>query len=798
MKSKSNKQGQPENKASAFANNTAVKFHNPYGFIPALARKHLPCDHALADRYPIGHSRYFAGHWSGEIQVNMRIKSPLLILAAETTQGNVATKSRHNRYSTQRLPDGSPYIPASSIKGMLRAAYEAITNSRMGVFKGHARRLSYRMDLNHGNIMVPARINGDYIELLPGNSIITPDRGFSQGKPAVLFSAWLPSYCRNPVVFDNGDKAVSGEKVVAELALYQHWISRRNKTSFVNNFNFWRVERLYKLNQQPDGITKRESVPTAVPEQSDRDRFERFMCPIPEQENILVKGYVYITNQNMANKHDERVFFISEQHPQKQQCQILLSQEIKDAWQELIYEYWRVHKKQEIWRTKSYNNSSKVNYHRPEDFLGSKPGEPAWAPHIYQNGKLRMDDKTMVLPDASKLKDQLLCYAKVKQRSCGKFDVLGLYPVPISRELYSKSPEDLLFDSVQPACSLAQLSPADRVFGWCDDKQRLGYLGQLRIHSIRCQQTGTKAIQTLGKNARGIVLTALDLPKPQQSRFYVGDYNNNQNLVRPQKDGIDRKQAGYMTGKVLRGRKVYPHQQLPKKVEFNYWNPKKLQTETAAVEQLQENFFREYLSLSRTASDYKPTVLDWIKPTSRFAFKIQVVNLTAVELGALLWLLNLSEGHYFRLGAGKPLGFGSISLNVDWDRSHLKQGQDWQSYYSQFFTEKAHDNCRTNIKSILACIKQYQEAVESAYKNKFEQVQFIQAFLRMAKGFDDKLPTHYPRTSPFRQTNLYKWFVENEKIFKNKKLSALALGDLVDDSGQADSGLPYYIGRYKK
>ncbi|MCK9564481.1 MAG: TIGR03986 family CRISPR-associated RAMP protein [Methanothrix sp.] len=56
-----------------------------------------------------------------------------------------------------------------------------------------------------------------------------------------------------------------------------------------------------------------------------------------------------------------------------------------------------------------------------------------------------------------------------------------------------------------------------------------------------------------------------------------------------------------------------------------------------------------------------------IKPVSagkRFSFRVYFENLTNVELGVLLWVLDLPEGHHHKIGMGKPLGLGSVTINL--------------------------------------------------------------------------------------------------------------------------------------
>ncbi|WP_129675791.1 TIGR03986 family CRISPR-associated RAMP protein [Candidatus Chloroploca sp. Khr17] len=68
-------------------------------------------------------------------------------------------------------------------------------------------------------------------------------------------------------------------------------------------------------------------------------------------------------------------------------------------------------------------------------------------------------------------------------------------------------------------------------------------------------------------------------------------------------------------------------------------------------------------------SDTQKTLIRPVKPGTRFTFTIHIENLTDVELGAVLWVLHLAHEKGFhgkqyrlKLGMGKPLGLGAISL----------------------------------------------------------------------------------------------------------------------------------------
>lgn len=131
------------------------EFHNPYNFIPTPPR---PSNSGtpLDDAEPMGHDKYHANRWSGRISVTLTTHTPLLIPATQNMRENKATQ--HKTFPTRLDGQGRPYLPSTSIKGMLRAAYEAITNSRLAVFESHDAPLAYRKAAQKNAMGRPVRI----------------------------------------------------------------------------------------------------------------------------------------------------------------------------------------------------------------------------------------------------------------------------------------------------------------------------------------------------------------------------------------------------------------------------------------------------------------------------------------------------------------------------------------------------------------------------------------------------------------------------------------------------------------
>jgi len=721
-------------------------FHNPYNFVPAPPRNKAQGD--LGDQRPTGHHVYHPERYTGVIRVKMTANTPLLVPDAARVK---TLKQDHKTFPVRVDAEGKPFIPPTSIKGMLRSAYEAVTNSRLAVFPGHKDRLAYRMPARDGLALVPARIvvqdDQEKIELLPGNLDISQNEksSFRQGKVTFtqnpMFAAWLPRYDRQTgevdgfaIRYPDGELPQHGEAVRVWLELWEK--------SGQHPFRYWKVRKCVRLNE-PLGQAPEPGKPRGIHH------------PITNEDPISVKGYVCITNRNIDRKHDERVFFTTRDEP------ILhpLTDDLRQQWRELIANYQSIHE---------------------EEIRAGDTGPPAlensvWSRHVVGG------------PNEQRLDPGTLCYAAFRD---GK--VTALYPVMISRRLFESSPLDLLPQSLRSATSLMELSPADRVFGWVNQEGQGAYKGQLRVGPVTCATDD--AIERFGQP--GLPLAILGQPKPQQARFYVAASRDGE----AQQNGLSKDDVGYTPKKGLRGRKVYPHHAgLPQ----GHWdNP----MEEDRTQTSNQGHFQEYRrprhkeNRAEQRDNQNRSIQGWIKPGTEFHFDLHVTNLSKVELGALLWLLHLPKDHFHRFGGGKPLGFGSVRLEIDPTHTRLDDGHSLKQFYSSL--ESQPDQTRELDWN--SFIKDFQEAVVNSYPPKaqtpdnledpFKEVSFIAAWLRMATGHTDSLPTHYPRARQKDQRDsvppnpeglAYEWFVANDRTGRDSG-PQVCLPDLASDY----SGLP--------
>ncbi|MDE0554673.1 MAG: TIGR03986 family CRISPR-associated RAMP protein, partial [Candidatus Poribacteria bacterium] len=488
-------------------------------------------------------------------------------------------------------------------------------------------------------------------------------------------------------------------------------------------------------------------------------------------------------------------------------------------WRMRIQSYRDAHSESDILNRKGAEGE-------PWKKIGKDPGDKAWSPHLYEDGK-HTDRWGRTTHDALELQAGNMVYARCEFDSNGKVkEIKDLFPVMISRELYDNSPEDLLDSSLRPANKLNELSPADRLFGWVSQPKQDsiqesegGYKSRIRVVCEGGSQ-GSDVVENI--DGGRLPLTILGQPKPAQGRFYVAEDDKGT----PQ-HGKNKQNAGYKasTGKRLRGRKQYWHHKgLEAEKAPDYWKASsedrtREQTNGRYQEYRRPNKFNDRNQRSEQQTDSQNrSIKGWIKPGTVFKASLYVQNLQPEEIGALLWLLSLPEDHYFRLGYGKPLGFGSVSVEIDGEQLvkgclPLGTRENWKAYYKYL---KESSPAELNDERKADCIQKFKESLVAAYNplpdsntknnneskvitsfNQLESVQsrllntfekrfdalpFIKGFLQVLRGPEGETPIHYPRSEPIPnpEGKNFEWFRDNEN---NKKL---ALPDVTN----AD-GLPY-------
>ncbi len=694
-------------------------FHNPYNFVPALPRdKAIENESELGDRHPSGHGVYHQDLWSGQIAITLTTQTPLLIPDAGKLTEN---KESHKTFPVRIGADGLPLLPATSIKGMLRSAYEIITNSRLTIFENHGDRLAYRMPAR-GTSVIPAqvkRLDDDVLTIRLMESV-------------------------------NLERYKVGKKLPRDKG------ESRTALKYQSNNKLPKHGKPVWVQTKRDEKARTSTVIQINPRKIEPGKEEEF-------KPGWIKGWVCLTGANIKNKRFERVF-IEAEDDEILEFNGQEKSRIIQLWENLIKDYKKTHEKDLKQRRERGDD--------PAAYLGDDPGKTGWSRHIHES-------------DAENLKQGMLCYVEID--SNGRIN--ALLPVTISRHLHKTAPQQFLDKNLCPPENIDRLSPVDRVFGWvrrADSTRtsfKTAYKGNLRISAVKCQATNTEAaIESFnGDNSDGLPLAILGAPKPAQARFYIAQ--DQQGTPLPPRS---EKAKSYQSGQGLRGRKVYPHHQgLPE----NHWHDPM----SDRTQQAQNGHFQEYRRPRKDGQerdDQNRSIMGWVKKGVSFTARIDITNLSCVELGALLYLLDLPENHVHRLGGGKPLGFGSVRLSIDWEKTDLRKGSEWQSLYETLDDSQNADQT-SKPQDAIALFKQ---EVEKIYSEPFQQVSFIQAFLQAARGFEDQKPVHYPRVRlqgqngnppPHPDGESFRWFTENERTGNNGG-DQISLPSLTNETG-----LPY-------
>ena len=242
---------------------------------------------------------------------------------------------------------------------------------------------------------------------------------------------------------------------------------------------------------------------------------------------------------------------------------------------------------------------------------------------------------------------------------------------------HEKKHHEALDETLRPAVAATEMSPAERVFGWAAPSGPGAWRGSVSVARVH---PGTECKITSDGMPRILTLGA---PSPSQVRFYVTDPKEGKPL--------------------LRGRKVYLHH-----VEFKAKKEPK-------------------------AKPSNRSITEWIEPKSTFSFKLRVLNLSKVEIGALLWILALPDEAHHKLGYGKPLGYGSMKVSIDPNESELLLGSEWARRWEQMtpvksplepFDASVHDDL----------VEAFQKAATGDINDTFEDLDHISDFLIAARG----------------------------------------------------------------
>lgn len=707
-------------------------FLNPYNFVRYLESGPIPGNASAESRLLGRCTPPPHDRWvglKGKIRCEATAVTPVFVADSECIQEDAKTK--HRTYHFFRL-NGKKHIPGTTLRGAVRSVFEMVTNSCFGIFGGE--RLSYRLDTRDARRLVPARIEKEgsewMLRLLTGTAEFEPER-----PPRIQYAASVRRYS---AIRPTGRRPQGPPHPPVSLASLDKDAQRLPGIEDPSHHGVpcWAVLREVK----PPAWRVLAVAPT-------REEAEAHKHSLSAKHPTLEvhQGWLCITQQNADNKHSERFFF----EEAGRTLRVALPKEARTNYEDLIRDYQERHQ-----RTVRERRDKGLNPAKPHQVKGTP--QEAFSRFI-----LNPNELTARLGE---VKEGALVYAMISGwRS--NMQVQFIAPVTVPRVAYQHTIANLLPDHLRRCEEAETLCPACRLFGWVADEKKEGekegkkkqkeaaYRGRVRF--------GNGELTEAGEKQEAMQLAILGTPKPTTVRFYLVDPTG-----RPSARAREEQSAGYdgNNGKNrLRGRKVYRHHRP---------NPKYL--------------------LAATPSDQNRTIADAEGPGARFAFTVEFDNLAPVELGALLWALEVGGEGYHRVGYGKPLGLGSLkvdatlqlqdvgrryrSLSDDgWDKPMAREAQQ---QYVVAFQQALAERYQTEIKL----------PVDSPLGERFAALPNVADLLALVGWQEPTLPVHYPYSpAPYSQ-GAFEWFVGNKRADGPKIELALATEDsglpLIDRGGK--------------
>lgn len=769
-------------------------FHSAVNRIPVLRRKAhnlvakgmLPKDIFNDGKAP-GHDRLANEGWSGTIDLEMTVRTPLVFgdqykedaegRRVEEFDGLKKIPGSRNVVEVPMDVSGRPFISPTMVKGMVSRAYETLTASRFRVFGEHRAPLTYRVDPSQANQLFPARVCRDEagdlaVKILNGKGeknemallvdslnikgIEVVREGHTQPapnakapqRPRVPGAGLLPPVeqvlKRFRSLTPHGDpvrvgltRLKDGTPVVTHV--------RRKDTGKLEEF--FRVTRKGYRSARPievEGYACRTAPEGKfASDLFENKKYERFFFKIDSLEKFKIDSSEKdisgtILRLTETNIRDYRLIIESYRKA---------SDEYKGPEPHLL------------------NRASQKRENRAANGASAQ-ADDAPAPILAEG------DLVFVRLDSDEVPD---CYGKML-KSVAVCEVL---PTMVGRRAYQKSPRELAENQlVAPPKNRDEASPADRLFGYVVPETMENAKGgdvacRGRVSFGKVDSSGVKVCRKEKK------LVPLLEPKVSSARRFLTDSGGATPRIKRDNEsaGIapnDRKQEvsakeekeewrllarrEYFGPGQLLGAAAYPVHREPQVDETGFLR--------SATELPQ-------LDLEQGNDDVRITAKTWIETGSSLKCTLRFENLSKFELASLVWVLtpenlvplearNRTENTeekakseagkgdgedpakpvgFLRMGLGKPLGLGAVEVRIAEGGLKAWRGRSLAKSYESLeaclgFGAKTRKPSKFSLKKLM-------REVGPDRRLDLDRLPWIQAMQRAAYGYDDGVEVRY-------------------------------------------------------
>lgn len=689
-------------------------FHNPYHFIPVKEPKTdtwLDKKDLNTDKNPHSHALYRRELYHGRIHCTLMAETPFFIGSGKTDDNTHPAKIENYRFNGQLA------IPATSLRGLISSIAEAASNSALRVLDNDL--LSYRKTMDSiSNKDRPLSAigmvigEGNHLKLIP---LALPTLRQTNGHYP------LPKEFRS--MFPDGK---------AQLKVYlNNAYTNGDMESFLADKRTWTLDNpeIYYLNLdslhikiENHELICKEGFEELFRKPSRNNNFvigqhsePKNYIPTPaHQATDLQKRYWspgilrILGGENRANMPDTKKheLFIPVPHDFAENLDLF----VKTAKAFTISE-------QAIERFHELaDQRTDVDENLPYHLKGMKRTDK-------KQLRLKQGDLVYFRPDEDN--PNLVAEVAFSAHWRGQVE----HQTQKAAKVFNFFPRNLLpFNAGRET-----LSPAELLFGFIEGediqgkktKDALAFAGKVRISTSRLTSAERQEPET--------VLKILALPKPSSPALY---FRNKQ----PTTQAYTAKHELNPDVHQVNGRKHYLHA-------------------------LQDNQKVQKLSQTGNIANNDAALFPWqtgqptenaeqkvkIKPISSgstFEFTVDFDNLTEYELGLLCYALKPTEHYRHKLGMGKPLGLGTV--NIDINQLLLI---DRQKRYATDTLETARYNDATaKINDIRA-----------QFVNRMDK-DIHQALAILGNPSHVKAPVHYPqRQNQDIEAKTYEWCADNDK-----------------------------------
>ncbi|NUM73788.1 TIGR03986 family CRISPR-associated RAMP protein [candidate division KSB1 bacterium] len=748
---------QNEPKAPSHEKASSHRFLNPYNFVRWLMPRASETQDAPEARLmghcpPPPHDRWLG--LSGIVHCKAVAETPIFVADAEGVTSD-QKEPKHKHYHFFKYA-GKEAIPATSLRGPIRNVFEAATNSCFSNLTD--KRLSYHFNANEAPKLVPARVHYEKeteewkLQLLTGT---TPLR--INEMPEVQYAAWVHRYW--PVKPSNTlepdptkpSKFRPKESLLKRILAFRASRARGKERKLLGLEHGVECYALLQEFRHPHPEIKFWDL---VEISKDENKLRAKMKGANQR---VEKGWLCLNNQNIESKHSERFFFRAKDNSTGPR-EIDLPLKVREDYEALIEDYQDRHAKEVEERREARGHG-----HDHETWHGKDGQEvPAFSRFVY-------------CAEEKKLLGGELVYARLIG-SVGAPEVEFIVPVSVPRVMFEKSIQKLLPNERLHRCkNPEELCPACRTFGWVrgEREEEGAYAGRVRFSHALATTPIPFENETL--------LAILSSPKPTTTRFYL-IHESWQSRVRSSRE------AGYDgAGNVLRGRKFYRH--------FGA--------------KLDPNEYTRATDAKNNGKDEQNRTLHGILDKgSEFTFSVRFENLAPVELGALLWSLEMDGRGVHRIGLAKPLGFGSVRVKIDDSKGPGLQLFNAEARYAaatwllpsneMVSASKRKQYVRAFKRAMLRRFAAQRaqgiyEENDSGWDAAFEELHNIADLRAMLNDPPANLAIHYPRmeSKPQPEGKNFEWFMANNREAGRKQGLLLELEVPAEEVKNA-KGLPLH------